>query len=125
MKAKGDFLITLNGRVGVSVRLLGVAKNVVRVGLAAALLSSMSIADAVDPARCVIPIIEALVALMLLIAWQLRPVALLSAAILVLRAIAIFFSLGVAAPPAYFALTAASAAFLLFAVLPSKTYETT
>ena len=122
---EGDFLITLNGRVGVSVRLLRVAKIFVRVALAAAYLSAVSPLSGLSQTRSVVLVIDVLFALALLIGWQLRRVALLSVLLFVAHALIAFSSLGLAAPLGYFALAAASAAFLLFAVEPSKSYETT
>jgi hypothetical protein len=122
---QGDFLITLNGRVGVSVRLLRVAKILVRVALAAACLSAVSPLNGLSQTSLVVLGIAVLSALALLVGWQLRRVALLSVLFFVAYALVAFASLGLAAPLGYFGLAAASAAFLLFAVEPSKSYETT
>jgi hypothetical protein len=122
---QSNFLITLNGRAGVSVRLLSVAKIVVRLVLAAVFLSIVASLTGPSPVRWIATFMEIVVALALLIGWQLRWAALLGTVVLVLHAIVIFLSLGPAPPSGYFALAAASAAFLLFAVQPSKLYEKT
>lgn len=63
---------------------------------------------------------ETLLGFALLIGWQLRWVALSSAILLFLFAIAMLVALGLKAPLDYSVFTAASAAFLLFALQPVK-----
>ena len=63
---------------------------------------------------------ETLLGLTLLIGWQLRWVALLSAILLFSFATAMLLALGPKAPLDYSVFTAASAAFLLFALQPVK-----
>jgi len=66
----------------------------------------------------VITVAEILLGLALLTGWQARWAALLSAIVFFLHGVVWCVSVGLAAPPAYFAFAAASAAFLLFAIQP-------
>lgn len=116
-----NFVITLDGRASVSMRLLRLAEQLVRIALAAALLSLANLHRQIWIAGTA----AVLLAVVLLIGWQLRRVALLNAIAFVLYAVANFFLAGPAAPLTYVALAAASAAFLLFATSPVKTKETT
>ncbi len=150
---KGDFLISLDDSVGVSVRLLRSAAWLVRVALTAAFASA--VADRFGlwgpsgtpgvawgdlerfnayvaklnwflPAGCIWIVgwittaMETSLALALVVGWQLRWAAFLSAVLLLLFGIAMAIATGPKAPLDYSVFTAASAAFLLFAIQPNN-----
>lgn len=131
---QGDFLINLDDRSGVSSRMLRLAAWVARIALALVFLSLVT--ERLGPSgttgtettlhrllpRAVLgvgtwiaTVVEILLVLALLSGWQLRWSALLGAIVLFLHALVLCVSLGLIAPPSYFAFAAASAAFLLFA----------
>jgi hypothetical protein len=73
----------------------------------------------------VITVAEILLGLALLTGWQARSAALLSAIVFFLHGVVLCASVGLAAPRAYFAFAAASAAFLLFAIQPPNPSDKT
>lgn len=137
---QGDFLICLDDRSGVSSRTLRLAAWVVRIALAlvfAALVTNRvdlwGTAGTEDTLNWLLPAsmlrvggwaatcVEVLLGLALLTGWRCRWVALLSAVVLLLHGAVLSVSLGPTVPTDYFALAAASSAFLLFAIQPATT----
>ena len=146
-----NFLVRLDDRAGVSVRLLRVAQWAARLALATAFISA--VADRFGlwgppgtagvtwgnverynayvatlnwfvPASLIrfvgwmATIAEIVLAIALLVGWQLRWTALLSAGLLLVFGLTMAMALGVKAPLSYSVFSAASAAFLLFAIQP-------
>jgi hypothetical protein len=135
----GNFLINLDDATGATRRTLRVAEWIVRIALA--LLFASIIANRFglwrsaprhptliwllptsiqQAASWIVTCIVVLLILALLTGWQRRWAALLGALILLLHGIAAFVFIGPLAPLTYVTFGAAGAAFLLFAIQPSK-----
>jgi len=129
---KDDYL---NERSGVSSRGLRLATRFVQMALAAAfvsvvadrygvwgstgaeaILGSFLPGELLRIGTWIASLVEVLLVFALLAGWQLRRATLLAAILLLLHAIVMFVSQGLAAPLGYFVLSGASAAFLLFAL---------
>jgi len=130
-----NFLIHLDEQTVVSSRVLKLATRFVQTALAAAfvsvvadryglwgstgaeaILGSLLPEELLRVGTWIASLVEILLVLALLTGWQLRWATLLGAILLLLHAIVMFVSLGLAAPLGYFVLSGASAAFLLFAL---------
>jgi uncharacterized membrane protein YphA (DoxX/SURF4 family) len=133
-----DFLICLDDRSGVSCRMLRLASWSVRIALVLTFiwmvkerlglwgttgteagLASLVPSTILPIGRWIAVCLELLLVLALLVGWRIRWAALVSTVVLLLHGLALCASLSPAAPVTYLSLTAASAAFLLFAVQPS------
>ena len=146
-----NFLVSLDDRAGVNVRLLRVAQWAARIAIATAFLSAVADrfgfwgapgtagvtwgsierynayvgtlnwflpGSLVGLAGWAATIAEIVLAIALLVGWQLRWSALLSAGLLLVFGLTMTMALGVKAPLSYSVFSAASAAFLLFAIQP-------
>ena len=148
---KQDFLIHLDDRSGVSMRLLRAASWAVRIALGVSLLSAVADrfglwgapgapgvtwgdvahynayvaklnffvpAIFIPLAGWTATIAEIVLGITLLVGWQLRWSALLTAMMLAVFGVTMTLALGPHAPLSYSVFSAASAAFLLFAIQP-------
>ena len=152
LSARGDFVIHLDDRSGVSARILHVASWVVRIAIGIGFLSAVAdrfglwgpagapgvtwgnlarynayvaqlnwfVPAALIPfVGWVATLAELVLGVLLLVGWQLRWSALLSALMLAVFGLTMTFALGPHAPLSYSVFAAASAAFLLFAIQPA------